>query len=146
MRVNWRLNWRGWSTLQWALIASAAVHGVLLTVRFVDPQAINRAFKDTPLEVILVNAKGNERPEKAQAIAQACRERPTFEPGTAFAYSSVGTMLLAYPALSGQFLVNIYSDHSSPGDTQCVETFVKSARDAGFPTLAGLTSPFTYQA
>ena len=66
-----RWNWREMSTLQWALIASVAVHGILLTVRFVDPEAINRAFKDTPLEVILVNAKGNERPEKAQAIAQA---------------------------------------------------------------------------
>jgi len=66
-----RVNWRELSTLQWALIVSAAVHGVLLTVRFVDPEAINRAFKDTPLEVILVNAKGNERPELAQAIAQA---------------------------------------------------------------------------
>ncbi len=66
-----RWNWRDLSTLQWALIASVAVHGVLLTVRFVDPEAINRAFKDTPLEVILVNAKGNERPERALAIAQA---------------------------------------------------------------------------
>ena len=66
-----RWNWREMSTLQWALIASVAVHGILLTVRFVDPEAINRAFKDTPLEVILVNAKGNERPDKAQAIAQA---------------------------------------------------------------------------
>ena len=66
-----RWNWREMSTLQWALIASVVVHGILLTVRFVDPEAINRAFKDTPLEVILVNAKGNERPEKAQAIAQA---------------------------------------------------------------------------
>lgn len=66
-----RVNWRDLSTLQWALIASVAVHGILLTVRFVDPEALNRAFKDTPLEVILVNAKGNERPELAQAIAQA---------------------------------------------------------------------------
>ena len=44
---------------------------LLLTVRFVDPEAFNRVFKDTPLEVILVNAKTNERPDKAQAIAQA---------------------------------------------------------------------------
>ncbi len=66
-----RANWRDLSTLQWALIASVAVHGVLLTVRFVNPEALNRAFKDTPLEVILVNARGNERPELAQAIAQA---------------------------------------------------------------------------
>jgi protein TonB len=47
------------------------VHAALLTVRFVDPESFNRVFKDTPLEVILVNAKTNERPDKAQAIAQA---------------------------------------------------------------------------
>jgi protein TonB len=47
------------------------VHGALLTVRFVDPEAFNRAFHDTPLEVILVNARSNEAPLQAQAIAQA---------------------------------------------------------------------------
>jgi len=62
---------RSFSTLQLALGASIAVHVVLLTVRFVDPQAFNRVFEDTPLEVILVNAHTGERPLKAQAIAQA---------------------------------------------------------------------------
>jgi len=65
------MRWRDLSTLQWAIVASVAVHGALLTVRFVDPEAINRAFRDTPLEVILVNARGNEAPREAQAIAQA---------------------------------------------------------------------------
>ena len=59
------------SPLQLALGASIAVHAALLTVRFVDPQAFNRVFEDTPLEVILVNAHTQERPEKARAIAQA---------------------------------------------------------------------------
>jgi protein TonB len=40
-------------------------------VRIVDPQDFNRVFQDTPLEVILVNARSNEKPTKAQAIAQA---------------------------------------------------------------------------
>ena len=62
---------RSFSTLQWALGASIAVHAALLTVRFVDPEAFNRVFQDTPLEVILVNANTNEAPAKAQAIAQA---------------------------------------------------------------------------
>ncbi len=62
---------RDFSTLQWALAASIAVHAVLLTVRWVDPESFNRVFQDTPLEVILVNAKSNERPDKAKAIAQA---------------------------------------------------------------------------
>ena len=58
------------STLQIALGASLAVHAVLLTVRFVNPAGFNRVFQDSPLEVILVNAHSNERPDKAQAIAQ----------------------------------------------------------------------------
>lgn len=59
------------STLQIALGLSVALHAALLTVRFVDPEGFNRVFQDTPLEVILVNAKSSERPDKAQAIAQA---------------------------------------------------------------------------
>jgi len=65
------VNLRRFSTLQIALGASAAVHAALLTVRFVDPESFNRVFQDTPLEVVLVNARSNERPDKAQAIAQA---------------------------------------------------------------------------
>jgi protein TonB len=60
-----------WSTLQWALAASVAAHAALLTVQVADPQALRRAFTDTPLEVILVNARGQEPPTQAQAIAQA---------------------------------------------------------------------------
>ena len=59
------------STLQIALGLSVACHAALLTVRFVNPEGFNRVFQDTPLEVILVNAQSNERPDKAQAIAQA---------------------------------------------------------------------------
>lgn len=59
------------STLQLALGFSVLVHAALLTVRFVDPEGFNRVFEDTPLEVILVNAKSSEAPDKAQAIAQA---------------------------------------------------------------------------
>ena len=58
------------SSLQIALLASLAVHGALLTVRLADPAAFERIFQDTPLEVVLVNAKAGEAPAKAQAIAQ----------------------------------------------------------------------------
>ena len=66
------MNLRSFSTLQIALGISIAVHAVLLTVRFVDPEGFNRIFQDTPLEVILVNAKTTEKPDpsKVQAIAQ----------------------------------------------------------------------------
>ena len=65
------MNLRSFSTLQLALGASITVHALLLTVRFVDPETFNRVFQDTPLEVVLVNARTAERPDKAQAIAQA---------------------------------------------------------------------------
>jgi periplasmic protein TonB len=65
------VNLKSFSTLQLALGASVAAHAALLTVRIVDPEGFNRVFQDTPLEVVLVNARSNERPEKAQAIAQA---------------------------------------------------------------------------
>ncbi len=59
------------SALQIALIVSAAVHAVLLSVRFVAPESFNRIFEDTPLEVVLVNARSSVAPDRAQVIAQA---------------------------------------------------------------------------
>ncbi len=68
------MNLKQFSTLQIALCVSIAVHAVLLTVRFVAPESFNRVFQDTPLEVILVNARTNDKLERldmAKAIAQA---------------------------------------------------------------------------
>lgn len=62
---------RTFTTMQLALGASLAVHAALLTVRFIDPERFNRVFEDTPLEVILVNARTNDKPDKAQALAQS---------------------------------------------------------------------------
>jgi len=59
------------STLHIALGVSLAVHAALLFVRMVDPESFNRVFEDSPLEVILVNAKSRDKPVKAQAIAQS---------------------------------------------------------------------------
>ena len=59
------------SKLQVALIVSIGVHAALLLWPVVDPEGFNRAFKDTPLEVILVNSRAGEAPLQAQAIAQA---------------------------------------------------------------------------
>jgi periplasmic protein TonB len=59
------------STLQIALAVSVFAHAALLAVRFVDPVAFDRVFQDTPLEVVLVNARSEHKPAKAQAIAQA---------------------------------------------------------------------------
>jgi len=65
------VNLKSFSTLQIALGVSFAAHAALLTVRIVDPEGFNRVFQDTPLEVVLVNARSTEKPDKAQAIAQA---------------------------------------------------------------------------
>ena len=62
--------WRP-SVMQLALTISITLHAAVLGVRIVDPQDFNRVFQDTPLEVVLVNARSNEAPTKAQAIAQA---------------------------------------------------------------------------
>ena len=65
------MKFKSLSPLQIALAVSVAVHAALLAVRFVDPERFNRVFQDTPLEVVLVNSRTTERPDKAQAIAQA---------------------------------------------------------------------------
>jgi protein TonB len=57
--------------MQFALAVSVGLHGALLTTRFVAPETFNRLFSDSPLEVILVNARSQEAPAKAQALAQA---------------------------------------------------------------------------
>ena len=57
--------------LHWAFGVSIALHVVVLSIRFIDPAAFDRVLADTPLDIILVNAKSSARPDKAQALAQA---------------------------------------------------------------------------
>ena len=57
-------------TLWWALGFSVLIHAVLITWRFADPVSFNRVFEDTSLEVVLVNARSDSLPERAQAMAQ----------------------------------------------------------------------------
>jgi protein TonB len=59
------------SSLQWALLVSAGLHAGLLLLRFAAPEQFDRVFRDTPLEVVLVNSRSTEKPVQAQAIAQA---------------------------------------------------------------------------
>jgi protein TonB len=58
-------------TLTIAVAVSVLVHGALLAVRFVTPDAFRFQPADPGLEVILVNAKHKKKPLKAQALAQA---------------------------------------------------------------------------
>jgi protein TonB len=59
------------SPLSVALSVSVLLHGALLTVRFVAPDAFQLKPADPGLEVILVNAKHSKPPVKADALAQA---------------------------------------------------------------------------
>lgn len=58
------------SALQISLLISVGLHASLLLVRLADPEGFNRVFKDTPLEVVLVNSSSAARPDKPQVIAQ----------------------------------------------------------------------------
>lgn len=62
--------WKQLSLLQICLGVSVLLHVGLFSFRFIDPEGFNRTFKDTPLEVILVNAGSETPPDKAQALAQ----------------------------------------------------------------------------
>lgn len=57
--------------LRIAVTVSVLVHGALLGVHFAAPQAFRFAPADPGLEVVLVNAKHDKKPLKAEALAQA---------------------------------------------------------------------------
>lgn len=54
-----------------ALAVSVAAHAALLAVRFAAPETFRQTPADPGLEVILVNAKHDRAPAKADALAQA---------------------------------------------------------------------------
>jgi protein TonB len=58
-------------TFKIAVIASLLIHAVILLVHFVDPPPLPPVAVDPGLDVILVNAKHDKAPVKAQALAQA---------------------------------------------------------------------------
>ena len=58
-------------SLSIAIAASVLVHGALLAVRFAPPDTFRFKPMDAGLEVILVNAKHDRKPLKAEALAQA---------------------------------------------------------------------------
>lgn len=58
------------SILQKCLLGSALVHAGIFGFKFVDPEGFDRVFKDQGLEVILVNAKGQDHHDKPKALAQ----------------------------------------------------------------------------
>jgi len=57
--------------LQLALLFSVVVHLLLLTVQLATPGSAPRRWVESKLEVILVNARDEQAPPQAQALAQA---------------------------------------------------------------------------
>jgi protein TonB len=64
--------WRGGprTPIAWALAASLVLHAIFLSVHFGLPKALKSATNQT-LDVILVNSKSRNKPQHAQALAQA---------------------------------------------------------------------------
>ena len=65
---------RALTTFQKAIAASVVVHAGLLTVRFVDPAALDRIFEPPVLEVVMLNTLGQSKPVKSQLLAQTAME------------------------------------------------------------------------
>ncbi len=67
--------WSGLDRQSRVLVASVAVsillHAILLTVHFRFPEAMRWKSTSQPLEVVLVNSKTRDKPERAKALAQA---------------------------------------------------------------------------
>lgn len=61
------------STLQWALLVSLALHAALLSLRLSPPARLERLIEDSPLEIVLVNARTRSRDTnpKPQSLAQS---------------------------------------------------------------------------
>ena len=57
-------------TLYSALGFSLAVHAAVLSLRLVDPQRFERLFRNSPLEVVLVNARSEEAPAIVEQAIQ----------------------------------------------------------------------------
>ena len=65
---------RALTTFQKAIAVSLVLHAGLLTVRFVDPTALDRIFQPPILEVVMLNAPGQSKPVKSQLLAQTSME------------------------------------------------------------------------
>ena len=67
--------WSGLDRQSRVLVVSVAVsillHAILLTIHFRFPEAMRWKSASQPLEVVLVNSKTRDKPERAKALAQA---------------------------------------------------------------------------
>ena len=54
-----------------ALLLSLSAHAILLSIRFVPPEVFRFKPPESPLEVVLVNAKSKSQPIEPKALAQS---------------------------------------------------------------------------
>jgi len=54
-----------------SIAASVVLHAILLSIHFRFPDALRWKSSSQPLEVVLVNAKTRDKPDRARALAQA---------------------------------------------------------------------------
>jgi protein TonB len=54
-----------------SVAVSLLLHAILLSIHFRFPEALRWSSANQPLEVVLVNSKTREKPERAKALAQA---------------------------------------------------------------------------
>ena len=75
MLLDPREYWNGLDRQSRVLLVSVAVsillHAVLMTIHFRNPDAMRWNSSSQPLEVVLVNSKTRDKPERAKALAQA---------------------------------------------------------------------------
>lgn len=62
---------RSHRSLMWALSISVLLHVIFLTVKWVSPTSMERIFQSNSLEVVLVNSRSVNAPDKPLALAQA---------------------------------------------------------------------------
>lgn len=62
---------RSHRSLMWALSISVLLHVFFLTVKWVSPTSMERIFQSNSLEVVLVNSRSVNAPDKPLALAQA---------------------------------------------------------------------------
>lgn len=70
-RPGWAERLQQATPLQLALLLSLALHALLLSVQLATPGSSARRWVESRLEVILVNARDEQAPAQAQALAQA---------------------------------------------------------------------------
>jgi len=56
------------SALQVALLVSLALHAALLSLKLADPSRFERLFRESPLEVILVNTRATSKKSPPHAL------------------------------------------------------------------------------